>query len=79
MMKEKGERFFMLSHFTYKPLFQDQSLPGWYIRFYYQGTLYEATYHKDGKVEWRNEAPASEDTEKIISHIHELMLYHIYD
>ncbi len=69
----------MLSHFIYKPLLKDKSLPGWYIRFYYKGKLFEATYHKDGTIEWRNQTPHNEEFEMICSHIHELMLYHVYD
>lgn len=69
----------MLSHFMYKPLFTDKSLPGWYIRFYYKGTLCEATYHKDGSIEWRENTPPIEDEEMIRSNIHELMLFHVYD
>ncbi|WP_456276054.1 YheE family protein [Bacillus sp. AK128] len=68
----------MLSHFMYKPLFKDQSLPGWSIRFYYKGNLYEATYQKDGSIVWKGNPP-SEELEDIISHIHELMLFHVYD
>ncbi len=69
----------MLSHFMYKPLFKDTSLPGWYIRFYYKGTLYEATYHKDGNIQWRGSIPPFDEVDMIHSHVHELMLFHIYD
>jgi hypothetical protein len=69
----------MLSHFIYKPLFKDKSLPGWYIRFYYKGNLFEATYQKDGSIEWREQKPSIEDIDLITSHIHELMLFHVYD
>lgn len=69
----------MLSHFSYKPLFQDKSLPGWYIRFYYKGQLFEATYHKNGSIEWRDQTPPSDDLEKVQSSIHELMLFHVYE
>ncbi|WP_246939152.1 YheE family protein [Bacillus pinisoli] len=69
----------MLSHFTYKPLFKDQSLPGWMIRFYFKGNFYEATYQKDGTILWKDATPSADDLEKVISQIHELMLYHVYD
>ncbi|MBM7659954.1 hypothetical protein JOC85_000721 [Bacillus mesophilus] len=69
----------MLSHFNFKPLFKDQSLPGWYIRFYYKGNLYEATYQKDGSIDWKEEQPSSEDLPSVVSQIHELMLFHVYD
>lgn len=69
----------MLSHFMFKPLFKDKSLPGWYLRFYYKGVLYEATYHKDGSMEWKQASPPSEEVETVTSHIHELMLYHVYE
>lgn len=31
----------MISHFSWKPLFPKEKLPGWKISFYYKGTHYE--------------------------------------
>lgn len=42
----------MISHFSWKPLFQKEKLPGWRISFYYKGTHYEGIYHKSGEIEW---------------------------
>ncbi|MFD1739090.1 YheE family protein [Bacillus salitolerans] len=69
----------MLSHFMYKPLFSDKSLPGWSIRFYYKGIGYEAIYNKDGRITWKNQSPPSDEIDKITTHIHELMLFHVYE
>ena len=42
----------MISHFSWKPLFPKEKLPGWKISFYYKGTHYEGIYHKSGEIEW---------------------------
>lgn len=42
----------MISHFSWKPLFKKEKLPGWQISFYWQGTHYEGIYHKSGDIEW---------------------------
>ncbi len=42
----------MISHFSWKPLFKKEKLPGWRISFYWQGTHYEGIYHKSGDIEW---------------------------
>ncbi|MCY9069899.1 YheE family protein [Bacillus inaquosorum] len=69
----------MISHFSWKPLFQKEKLPGWRISFYYKGTHYEGIYHKSGEIEWGNFFPARADEPALKNEIHELMLFHIYD
>lgn len=68
---------YMLQHFNFKPLFENASIPGWAISFYYKQQRYSAEYMKDGKIVWIGEPPATKvDIEKMV---HELMLYHVYD
>lgn len=69
----------MITHFQWKPLFKQTNLPGWRVSFYFKGTHFDAIYHKNGEIEWGTTSPASEDEEIIRSHIHELMLFHVYD
>ncbi|MGG3739130.1 DUF5342 family protein, partial [Aeribacillus pallidus] len=38
---------------------------------------YEAIYHQNGQIEWETAVPEKE--EEIKKHIHELMLFHVYD
>lgn len=47
----------MISHFSWKPLFKKEKLPGWRISFYWQGTHYEGIYHKSGDIEWGHTHP----------------------
>ncbi|MFC5775343.1 DUF5342 family protein [Ectobacillus antri] len=67
----------MFTHFQYKPLFT--SLPGWRISFFFQKTYYTATYHKDGRIEWGDTVPDARHEQEMLAHIHELMLYHVYE
>ncbi|MED1757434.1 YheE family protein [Bacillus subtilis] len=69
----------MISHFSWKPLFPKEKLPGWKISFYYKGTHYESIYHKSGEIEWGDLFPARADEPALTNEIHELMLFHIYD
>ncbi|MCA1030852.1 YheE family protein [Bacillus timonensis] len=69
----------MLSHFQWKPLYENKQLPGWRISFYYKGVNYQGIYHKDGVIEWVNQLPPNEDMKEISSQVHELMLYHVYE
>jgi hypothetical protein len=66
----------MILHFQYQSLY-NQKLPGWHISFYYRGKKYEAIYHHNGQIEWETAVPEKE--EEIKKHIHELMLFHVYD
>ena len=67
----------MITHFQFKPLFQD--LPGWNISFYFNKQLYQAIYHKDGKIEWINSKPSETSEPNLKRSIHELMLFHVYE
>jgi hypothetical protein len=69
----------MITHFQWKPLFKQTNLPGWRVSFYFKGIHYDAVYHKNGEIEWGTSTPALADEEQIRSHIHELMLFHVYD
>lgn len=69
----------MLTHFQWKPLYKQASLPGWRITFYFNGSHYDAIYHKSGLIEWGTIAPPKDDEELVISQIQELMLFHVYE
>lgn len=69
----------MIQHFQFKPLFENNLLPGWAISFYYKQQQYKAEYKKDGKIVWLTAKPSSEEQEKVEKMIHELMLFHVYD
>lgn len=68
----------MISHFQYKQI-HSSKLFGWTIQFFYKGQKVEATYHRDGTIEWQKNQPSAEDMESITKAIHELMLFHVYD
>ncbi|MBU8880038.1 YheE family protein [Bacillus sp. FJAT-29790] len=69
----------MLTHFQYKPLYENKQIPGWGISFYFNKQKMTGIYHPDGKIEWTAQAPNGEDESKLINQIHELMLFHVYD
>lgn len=69
----------MISHFQVKPLYEDRTLPGWRISFYYEKQAFQAIYHKDGRIEWSNAKPAPEAETQLAGMIHELMLFHVYE
>jgi len=69
----------MIQHFHFKPLFENNILPGWAISFYFKQQLYKAEYNKDGSITWLGEAPANNDLPTVEKMIHELMLFHVYD
>lgn len=69
----------LLTHFQWKPLYCDDSLPGWSISFYFKKHLYQAIYHSNGNIEFNGTQPAEEDKENLSAMIHELMIYHVYD
>ena len=48
----------MITHFQWNPLFKDESLPGWNISFFFNKQYYQAIYHKDGSIEWKNLIPS---------------------
>lgn len=70
----------MISHFQWKALHSDKKLPGWSFSFFFKGVQYRGIYHKNGEIEWNEGSnPSEDDREKLHSHIHELMLYHVYE
>ncbi|RND00996.1 YheE family protein [Lysinibacillus halotolerans] len=69
----------MIQHFQFKPLFENNLLPGWVISFYYKQQQYKAEYKKDGKIVWLGTKPSKEEEETVKKMIHELMLFHVYD
>ena len=68
----------LISHFQFKPI-HSSNLFGWTISFFYKGKLVEATYHRDGQIEWQQNKPSAEELETVTKAIHELMLFHVYD
>lgn len=69
----------MINHFQYKPLFNQATLPGWRISFFFLGTLYNGIYHKNGQIEWGAMSPPKDREQEIHMQIHELMLFHVYE
>lgn len=69
----------MITHFQYKPLFKQANLPGWRFSFYFRGGHYDGIYHKNGQIEWGSKKPLKEEETDLLSHIHELMLFHVYE
>jgi hypothetical protein len=69
----------LITHFHYKPLFENKEMPGWHISFYYQKHKYAGIYHQNGSIEWTGIQPPNDMEESLKSQIHELMLFHVYD
>ncbi|WP_042356563.1 YheE family protein [Bacillus rubiinfantis] len=69
----------MITHFQYKPLFENKNIPGWKFSFYYKNRHYTGNYHQSGTIEWLALNPQDEDRQTLSKQIHELMLYHVYD
>ena len=69
----------MLSHFQWKPLFENKQLPGWRFSFFFKGTAYSGIYHKDGNIEWTPQVPPTDFEQQLKTQIHELMLFHVYE
>ncbi len=68
----------MLQHFNFKPMYDNNQLPGWTISFFYKQSRYSGEYLPDGSIIWTGTTPPTneEDVKKMI---HELMLFHVYD
>lgn len=66
----------MISHFQYKPLYENKDIPGWRFSFFYKKQKMTGIYHPDGKIDW-DATPEDEDV--LIKQIHEIMLFHVYD
>jgi len=69
----------MIQHFNFKPLFENDLLPGWAISFYFKQHSYTAEYRKDGKIVWLGDKPTDDNISAVEKMIHELMLFHVYD
>lgn len=69
----------MIQHFQFKNMFENKQLPGWMFSFYFSGTKYTGTYHKDGRIEWTGPIPPSDKEEILKKQLHELMLFHVYE
>jgi hypothetical protein len=69
----------LLTHFQFKPLFENKNIPGWNFSFYFKKQRFSGIYHQTGKIEWTVNTPEQDDIETLTSQIHELMLYHVYD
>jgi hypothetical protein len=69
----------MISHFQWKPLFDNKEIPGWRFSFFFKGNGYQGVYHKDGQIEWSEKSPDTEYEDQLKSQIHELMLFHVYE
>lgn len=67
----------MITHFRFKPMFENTQIPGWTISFYYNQKLFNGEYIKDGEIKWIGDAP--DDLEDVERKVHELMLFHVYD
>jgi hypothetical protein len=76
---ERNGGFSLITHFQWKPLFEDKNLPGWRISFYFKKQACQAIYHKNGEIEWTGAQPPTADEESVKSMIHELMLFHVYE
>ena len=69
----------LLTHFQFKPLFENKNIPGWNFSFYYKKQRFSGIYHQTGKIEWTANTPEQDDIETLTSQIHELMLFHVYE
>lgn len=69
----------LLTHFQFKPLFENKNIPGWNFSFYFKKQRFSGIYHQTGKIEWTVNTPEQDDIETLTTQIHELMLYHVYD
>lgn len=67
----------MLQHFNFKPMFENQQLPGWTFAFFYQNKRYTGEYSPEGEILWTGETPTNVANVKKM--IHELMIFHVYD
>ncbi|WP_318505380.1 YheE family protein [Bacillus sp. T3] len=69
----------MITHFQFKPLYQNSQLPGWKFSFYFQKQQFSGIYHQSGTIEWSSVQPDKNYKEQLEKHIHELMLFHVYE
>jgi hypothetical protein len=69
----------LITHFQYKPLFENKDMPGWHVSFYFQKLKYTGIYHPNGDIEWTSNIPSADSEKAMKAQIHELMLFHVYD
>jgi hypothetical protein len=69
----------LITHFQYKPLFENSEMPGWHLSFYFQKLKYTGIYYRNGEIEWTSSIPEQTSAAALKAQIHELMLYHVYD
>ncbi|WML50540.1 YheE family protein [Neobacillus sp. PS3-34] len=69
----------MLTHFQFKPLFENKKIPGWQFSFYFKRQKITGIYHQNGEIEWSCPHPGEEDEDLLKKQLHELMLFHVYD
>ena len=69
----------MITHFQFKPLFENKDMPGWHFSFYFKKQKYTGIYHPNGDIEWTSNTPMEESVDALQAQIHELMLFHVYD
>ncbi|MDT8862043.1 YheE family protein [Alkalihalobacillus sp. MEB130] len=69
----------MLVHFQYKELRNNLLRREWSFSFFYEGRYMTGTYYKDGRIKWNDDDLTLEKKEKLEPHIHDLMLYHVYE
>ncbi|MGO4887513.1 DUF5342 family protein [Anaerobacillus sp. MEB173] len=69
----------MISHFQWKVIKDNLVRSEWAFSFFYSGSYYKGTYFKDGSIEWQGLKPDEKVLKDIELHIHDLMLYHVYE
>lgn len=69
----------MITHFQLQPLYQNSQLPGWKFSFYFKKHKFSGIYHQSGTIEWTSAQPDKEDEQQLAKHVHELMLFHVYE
>ncbi|MFC0473717.1 DUF5342 family protein [Halalkalibacter kiskunsagensis] len=66
----------MLAHFQWK---SNLSLREWSFSFFHDGQFITGTYYKNGHIKWGQSVLTAESKKKLEPHIHDLMLYHVYE
>lgn len=69
----------MITHFQFQPLYQNSQLPGWKFSFYFKKQQISGIYHQSGAIEWTSAQPDKMDEQQLEKHVHELMLFHVYE
>lgn len=69
----------MISHFQWKELRNNLARREWSFSFFHEGQYVTGIYHKNGTVEWNGPLLTDEKRKELEPHIHDLMLYHVYE